>query len=142
MPSYVLGRFFDRLPARGILGLLRPAGPAGHRPTALVVGTTPDTDRTRPTDDTDPDDMVGRAPAGPEERDAMDDIQAAEFQFAGQDIPWLLRSWAESQPETTFLIWEPRHGESRTWSYAQFWLDVRGWRPAWPTGGSPTGTRS
>ena len=33
----------------------------------------------------------------------MDEVQAAAFQFAGQDIPWLLRSWAESQPDKTFL---------------------------------------
>ena len=55
----------------------------------------------------------------------MDDMQAAEFQFAGQDIPWLLRSWAESQPDKTLLIWEPRSGEPRRWTYAEFWLDVR-----------------
>jgi carnitine-CoA ligase len=55
----------------------------------------------------------------------MDDMQAAEFQFAGQDLPWLLRSWAESQPDKTLLIWEPRSGEPRRWTYAEFWLDVR-----------------
>jgi carnitine-CoA ligase len=55
----------------------------------------------------------------------MDDRQAAEFQFAGQDLPWLLRSWAESQPDKTLLIWEPRSGEPRRWTYAEFWLDVR-----------------
>lgn len=55
----------------------------------------------------------------------MDERSAVEFQFAGQDIPWLLRSWAGSQPEKTFLIWEPRHGQVRRWTYAEFWLDVR-----------------
>jgi len=55
----------------------------------------------------------------------MDDMQAAEFQYAGQDLPWLLRSWAESQPDKTLLIWEPRSGQTRRWSYAEFWLDVR-----------------
>jgi crotonobetaine/carnitine-CoA ligase len=55
----------------------------------------------------------------------MDALQAAEFQFAGQDIPWLLRSWAESQPDKTFLIWEPRGSGGRHWTYAEFWNDVR-----------------
>ena len=55
----------------------------------------------------------------------MDEQLAAEFQFAGQDIPWLLRSWASSQPDKTFLIWEPREGGPRTWTYSEFWLDVQ-----------------
>jgi crotonobetaine/carnitine-CoA ligase len=55
----------------------------------------------------------------------MDEQSAAAFQFAGQDIPWLLRYWAESQPDKTFLIWEPRDGTNRRWSYAEFWTDVR-----------------
>ncbi|MGD0394892.1 MAG: class I adenylate-forming enzyme family protein [Acidimicrobiales bacterium] len=55
----------------------------------------------------------------------MDEGRAAAFQFAGQDIPWLLASWAESQPDKTFLIWEPKDGTNRTWTYAQFWSDVR-----------------
>ena len=55
----------------------------------------------------------------------MDQQRAAEFQFAGQDIPWLLRSWAEAQPDKTLLIWEPRQGEVRRWTYAEFWSDTR-----------------
>ena len=55
----------------------------------------------------------------------MDQQSAVEFQFAGQDIPWLLRSWAESQPDKVFLIWEPRHGAVRRWTYAEFWHEVR-----------------
>ncbi len=48
-----------------------------------------------------------------------------DFQFAGQDIPWLLGHWAQEKPEHPFLIWEPKDGESRTWTYAQFAADVR-----------------
>lgn len=55
----------------------------------------------------------------------MDDTQVAALQFAGQDIPWLLRSWAERQPDKALLIWEPRHGAGRVWTYGQFWADVR-----------------
>ncbi|GAA3209539.1 class I adenylate-forming enzyme family protein [Actinocorallia longicatena] len=56
----------------------------------------------------------------------MDESQVAASQFAGQDIPWLLRTWAERQPDKALLIWEPRDGTGRTWTYAQFWSDVRG----------------
>ena len=55
----------------------------------------------------------------------MDEQSAVAFQFAGQDIPWLLRSWAERQPDKTFLVWEPRSGDTTRWTYAEFWLDVR-----------------
>ncbi len=55
----------------------------------------------------------------------MDERAVADFQFGGQDIPWLLRSWADSQPDKTFLIWEPRQGTTRHWTYAEFWLDVQ-----------------
>ncbi|TQS41892.1 class I adenylate-forming enzyme family protein [Cryptosporangium phraense] len=52
-------------------------------------------------------------------------MSAAEFQFAGQDIPWLLASWAARQPDKPFLIWAPFDAEPRTWTYAEFWTDVR-----------------
>jgi len=55
----------------------------------------------------------------------MDEQSAAQFQFSGQDIPWLLRYWADAQPDKTFLIWEPRQGDGRRWTYAEFWWDVR-----------------
>jgi crotonobetaine/carnitine-CoA ligase len=51
--------------------------------------------------------------------------QVAEFQFEGQDLPWLLAHWAEAKPEHPLLIWEPRDGNGRTWTYAQFNHDVR-----------------
>lgn len=55
----------------------------------------------------------------------MDHQQTDRFQFIGQDIPWLLRHWAEVQPEKPFLIWEPRDGAARTWTYGEFWQDVQ-----------------
>jgi crotonobetaine/carnitine-CoA ligase len=55
----------------------------------------------------------------------MDDHEVAAFQFAGQDIPGLLRSWAETQPDKVLLIWEPRRGVPRTWTYAEFWREVQ-----------------
>lgn len=50
------------------------------------------------------------------------DIDA--FQLVGQDIPWLIEHWASATPDRPFLIWEPRSGESRTWTYRQFADDV------------------
>jgi crotonobetaine/carnitine-CoA ligase len=50
---------------------------------------------------------------------------ASAFQFQGQDIPWLLQHWATVKGDHPFLVWEPREGEGRTWTYAAFNTDVR-----------------
>jgi crotonobetaine/carnitine-CoA ligase len=55
----------------------------------------------------------------------VDAQQVSEFQFAGQDIPGLLAHWARAKPDHPFLIWEPRTGPGRRWSYRQFHQDVR-----------------
>jgi crotonobetaine/carnitine-CoA ligase len=49
----------------------------------------------------------------------------AAFQMQGQDVPWLLRHWAAIQPDKPLLVWEPREGEGRTWTYGQFLVDVK-----------------
>lgn len=49
----------------------------------------------------------------------------ARFQFTGQDVPWLLAGLAERRADHPVLIWEPRSGAVRTWTYAEFWHDVR-----------------
>lgn len=46
------------------------------------------------------------------------------FQFSGQDIPWLVAHWAKHKPDHPFLIWEPRSGAQKRWSYAQFEREV------------------
>ena len=56
----------------------------------------------------------------------MNDDVANEFQFAGQDVPWLLSQWATTTPDKPVLIWEPRSGKSRTWTYKEFYDQVRG----------------
>ncbi len=50
----------------------------------------------------------------------MDRDQSAAFQFAGQDLPWLLDLWARTKPDHPVLIWEPRSGAERRWSYREF----------------------
>jgi crotonobetaine/carnitine-CoA ligase len=54
----------------------------------------------------------------------VDDTAAAAFQLAGQDIPWMVDRWAQSRPDHPFLVWEPRSGTGRTWTYRQFADDV------------------
>ncbi|MGW9212088.1 class I adenylate-forming enzyme family protein [Embleya sp. NPDC055664] len=46
------------------------------------------------------------------------------FQVHGQDIPWLLRHWAEHRPEHPALVWEPAEGTGRTWTYAELLRDT------------------
>ena len=54
----------------------------------------------------------------------MQQAEIDAFQFVGQDIPWLINHWAEAEPERAFLVWEPKSGEDRTWTYRQFADDV------------------
>ncbi len=50
----------------------------------------------------------------------MDPREIERFQMVGQDLPHLLDEWVASQPDTPLLIWEPRDGASRTWTYREF----------------------
>ena len=55
----------------------------------------------------------------------MDTTAIEQFQMHGQDIPRLLEHWAEHKPEHPALVWAPRVGESRRWSYIDLLIDVR-----------------
>ena len=55
----------------------------------------------------------------------MDTAAIQQFQTHGQDIPWLLEHWAEHKPDHAALVWEPREGEGRRWTYAELLADVR-----------------
>jgi carnitine-CoA ligase len=55
----------------------------------------------------------------------FDPAVVAAYQFVGQDIPWLVDHWAEHRGDHPFLIWEPRGGDARTWTYAQFAEETR-----------------
>jgi len=54
----------------------------------------------------------------------MDEHAVARFQLAGQDIPWMVERWARTRPDHPFLVWEPRSGGERRWSYREFADDV------------------
>jgi crotonobetaine/carnitine-CoA ligase len=54
----------------------------------------------------------------------LDATAAARFQLAGQDIPWMVERWAQAKPDHPFLVWEPRSGGGRTWTYREFADDV------------------
>jgi crotonobetaine/carnitine-CoA ligase len=51
---------------------------------------------------------------------SFDPATAAAYQFHGQDVPWLIDHWAANRPDHPFLVWEPRDGATRTWTYAEF----------------------
>ena len=51
-------------------------------------------------------------------------VAAAAFDYADQDIPQRLRHWAQHRPDHAFMIWEPKSGEERHWSYAEFDRDT------------------
>src|ERR1700754_1467790 len=40
--------------------------------------------------------------------------------FAGMDVPWLLRMWAETRRDHPFLIWAPFDAPARIWNYGDF----------------------
>jgi crotonobetaine/carnitine-CoA ligase len=54
----------------------------------------------------------------------LDATAVARFQLAGQDIPWMVERWARTRPDHPFLVWEPRSGAGRTWTYREFADDV------------------
>jgi len=51
---------------------------------------------------------------------SFDPAAVAAYQFHGQDIPWLIDHWAEHRADHQFLIWEPKEGGGRSWTYAEF----------------------
>jgi crotonobetaine/carnitine-CoA ligase len=51
--------------------------------------------------------------------------QIVEYQYTGQDVPWLLAHWAREKPDHPLLVWEPKDGGGWTWTYSEFWRDVR-----------------
>ena len=56
----------------------------------------------------------------------MDRDALQKFQMHGQDVGWLLGHWAENRPEHVALVWEPREGERRSWTYAALLDTVHG----------------
>ena len=54
----------------------------------------------------------------------LDSKYVDAFQFAGQDIPWLVSHWVKHKPDHPFLIWEPKSGQGRRYSYADFEREV------------------
>ena len=57
--------------------------------------------------------------------EAINDTDAVQFQFAGQDLPWLIEHWAEAKPDHPVLIWAPKSGEPKRWTYREFNEEVR-----------------
>src|SRR5688572_6999910 len=55
----------------------------------------------------------------------MDAGAIEQFQMHGQDIPWLLAHWAERKPDHPALVWVPRDGASKQWTYRELQDDVQ-----------------
>lgn len=51
---------------------------------------------------------------------SFDPSAAAGYQFHGQDVGWLLDHRAEHRGDHPFLVWAPRDGAGRTWTYREF----------------------
>src|SRR4051812_2325703 len=49
----------------------------------------------------------------------------AAYHYAGRDIAWLLEQRAVLRGSHPFLLWEPRSGRERRWTYAEFLDTVR-----------------
>lgn len=47
-----------------------------------------------------------------------------DFQMHGQDIPALLAHWADRKPDHPALVWSPREGDGRRWTYSELFTDV------------------
>jgi len=50
----------------------------------------------------------------------VDQTAIERFQMVGQDLPHLIDQWVEAQPDQPLLVWEPREGEARSWTYREF----------------------
>jgi crotonobetaine/carnitine-CoA ligase len=53
-----------------------------------------------------------------------DEAILTTFQMHGQDVPRLLSRCAEVRPDHPALVWAPRTGPARTWTYAELQADV------------------
>ncbi|MCB1026720.1 MAG: AMP-binding protein, partial [Microthrixaceae bacterium] len=51
---------------------------------------------------------------------AVDAATVARYQFHGRDVAWLLDDRAANRGDHPFLVWEPKDGASRTWTYGEF----------------------
>ena len=52
------------------------------------------------------------------------ELSAQAYTTPSKDIPWLVKHWADKTPDKAFLIWEPKDGNTRTWTYQAFWQDI------------------
>ena len=104
----------SRLAARWSPHLVPPpvagAAPGGRQHAGAAHRTRPSTSRSTG--------GLGSVPG-------METAAIEQFQTHGQDIPWLLEHWAEHKPDHAALVWAPREGDGRRWTYAELLADVR-----------------
>ncbi len=55
----------------------------------------------------------------------IDAVKAVEkYAFAGKNVPWLVKLRALQTPDHPFIIWEPKNGTTRTYTYKDFWEEI------------------
>jgi crotonobetaine/carnitine-CoA ligase len=54
----------------------------------------------------------------------MDRNAIEALQMHGQDIPWLLAHWADRRPDHNVLVWDPKDGQGRAWTYRELLDEV------------------
>ena len=47
------------------------------------------------------------------------------YLFAGQDINWMVEQWLETRGDHPCMVWEPKDGQTKTWSYQDFAKDIQ-----------------
>ena len=46
------------------------------------------------------------------------------YSFASKDVPWLMKKNANESADKVFIIWEPKGGNVKQWTYAEFWVEA------------------
>ena len=57
---------------------------------------------------------------------STDRTAISQLQMSGQDIPWLLETWATNKPDHPALVWDPPEGVVWKWTYAELLEGTRG----------------
>src|SRR6478736_5752802 len=96
----------------------RRSGTTSPRSCSTAPSGAPGAARPTPPSTSRPTGGLGSVPG-------METAAIQEFQTHGQDIPWLLEHWAEHKPDHDALVWAPREGGGRRWTYAELLADVR-----------------
>ena len=69
--------------------------------------------------------MTGDSQTTVDQAPQLSPEEVARYQFHGQDVGRLLDQRESERGDHTFLVWEPKDGQSRRWTYAEFAEETR-----------------